>query len=125
MRRFDDHHPIAIFVWFLSVFALTMLTMHPVLLLTSLVCALAYRLLRSGRRSLRALLWLLPMFLLLCVLNPLLSHGGDTVLFFVNQTPFTLEATVYAGSDRVRRMCGGDDPCDADVVPCVLGYLYE
>lgn len=95
MQRFDDHHPIAIFVWFLSVFALTMLTMHPVLLLTSLVCALAYRLLRSGRRSLRALLWLLPMFLLLCVLNPLLSHGGDTVLFFINQMPFTLEATVY------------------------------
>ena len=36
-------------------------------------------------------------FLLMAFANPLLVHNGETVLFFMNDNPVTLEAMIYGG----------------------------
>ena len=96
MRYLDRVHPVCAFVYFVSVIAVTMITMHPVVVsLCFLMGVSLYGVLCGGRRLLKSLGWSVPMMLLVALLNPILSHKGSTVLLFLNDTPITLESTVY------------------------------
>ena len=46
----------------------------------------------------RNLLYYFFFFLLLAVTNPLFAHNGETILFFMNDNPITLEAFVYGAA---------------------------
>ena len=35
------------------------------------------------------------MFFMLAVMNPIFIHSGETILFFMNDNPVTLEALIY------------------------------
>lgn len=98
MRYLDRCHPACAFVYFLSVIAIAMMSMHPVVVTLCFVFGISlYGVLCGGRRLLKSLGWSVPMMLLITLLNPILSHKGSTVLLFLNDTPITLEATVYGG----------------------------
>lgn len=94
MRRFDDRNPIAVAVYYLCVLCLTMFSMNPLLLCLSLLSSVATCIMHqaAGRR---AHVFTAVLFLIATAVNPIAVHNGVTVLFYVNDKPFTLEAVLY------------------------------
>ena len=107
MRYFENLHPICILCYFVAVIGLTLTCFHPVMLLVSLLGALAFLIrLKGGRGAVRHLSFVIPMSLLVAIANPLINHRGVTLLgMFLNQW-ITLEAIAYgitAGLDVYKR----------------------
>lgn len=96
MKAFEWYHPIILFVYFIAMIFITMFTQHPVLLGISFVCALSFcGMLMGLKKLLKSLAYSIPVLLVIAVTNPLFSHNGETVLFFLNDNPVTLEAILY------------------------------
>lgn len=72
-----------------------MFSQNPVLLIIGAVGAFAYFLMRNEENTLSSHLIYLALFAVLAIINPLTSHNGKTVLFVINDSPITLEATLY------------------------------
>jgi len=98
MRAFADYNPIASAIYFLAVSGMTMLCMDPVILALSLLGSVMCHLMICGRGTGRSHLYSLGLFLLMTLINPLVSHNGQTVLFVMNHNPVTLEALIYGAS---------------------------
>ncbi len=95
MKTFSDYHPMVLCIYFFCTAGICMFTMHPVIIGLSVLGALVLFLIRNGRRQGRSHLYFLGMFVLLSLLNPLVSHNGATVLFVMNRNPVTLESLLY------------------------------
>lgn len=90
IRRLERVHPLCAFAYMLCVLGITIITRHPIMLGFSAAGALA--LLFFTGRSIAAY----PIIALVtAVMNPVFSHNGATVLFFVGNTAVTAEAFVY------------------------------
>ena len=74
-----------------------MFFMHPVSLIISLACALAYAVYLNGRSAVRfSLRFMLPMMLIAAVTNPAFNHEGATILTYLpSGNPLTLESILY------------------------------
>ena len=95
-KAFSSYHPVVSFSFFILVFVLAMLMMHPVFIGISLIAACLFSLSLNGLKGVRSnLMFGLPMFLLIALANPLFNNRGRTVLFFFRDNPITLEATMY------------------------------
>jgi len=95
LRSFAEHNPIAQAVYFLCAAGIAMFSMDPVILILSLTGALATNLSCRCLRGWRMHLGMLALFLIMALVNPLVSHRGMTVLFVMNHNPVTLEALIY------------------------------
>lgn len=95
MRGFAEYNPIPVAACLLSAAGIAMFCMDPVILLLSLLGALACFAARGGFREWQSHLWTLGLFVLMALINPLTYHNGATVLFVFNRNPITLEALVY------------------------------
>ena len=95
MRSFADYNPVAVAVYFFSISIAAMFTMDPVVLALSLTGGVCYFLMRNGLQNGRAHLFSLLLFGITALINPLMSHKGQTVLFVMNHNPVTLEALLY------------------------------
>ena len=93
---FSSYHPLVTFLYFALVLVFTMCFLHPVSLCISLLCALAYTVVLSGRKSVRRSMgYMLPMALMATVCNALFSHKGDTLLCRLPTGTVTLESAVF------------------------------
>ncbi|MDO4540583.1 MAG: energy-coupling factor transporter transmembrane component T [Syntrophomonadaceae bacterium] len=94
---FAGYHPAVNFIYFTLMIGVSMFTLHPLVLLPSLLGAAGWALYLNGARQRRfMLLYLLPLVLLTAALNPLFNHRGATVLgYFNNGNPFTLESLCF------------------------------
>lgn len=92
MRAFEKMHPVPCFLYFLAVIGFTIFSRDPVILAESLLGAVTAAVLseKSG-----ALPFLAVTAAAVTLTNPLFSHNGVTVLFFVGDLAVTLEALVY------------------------------
>ena len=74
-----------------------MFFMHPVCLVVSLVCAIAYNIYLNGRKAVRfQLLYMLPMMGMAAIINPAFNHEGATLLCYLpTGNPLTLESIAY------------------------------
>ena len=94
-------HPTALFLYFLTVILLPMFVLDPVILLLSLLgavlCLLCVR--KNGEKS--GILLYSLLFFGITLINPLISHNGETELFFINNKPVTLEALIYGAVSAV------------------------
>lgn len=95
MKAFADHNPLAVSLYFLAVTGLTMFSLHPLVTGISLCGALLLFFFRNGAKQGKSHLYFLGMFVLFTLINPLVSHRGDTILFVLNHNPVTLEALLY------------------------------
>ena len=97
MDVFAGYHPLVNFTYFAMVIGISMFYMHPVLLGLSLAGSAAYAIYLKGRRAARIfLMGMVPACLLMMVINPLFSHEGATMLFYLKDgNPVTLESIVY------------------------------
>src|SRR5690625_3484351 len=96
MNRFSNYHPFVLFIYYISVLSITMFMMNPYILSLSLLGSLLfYVMLTSMRKFWKEVRFYIFVFLLIAVTNPLFVHKGETILFFLNDHPITLEAIIY------------------------------
>ena len=95
MRTFSDHNPIAVAIYYLATLFIIMFCMNPILIFISLLGAITLFAMQSTGSSKASHLAFLALFLVTAIINPLVSHNGVTVLFVMNNSPITLEATLY------------------------------
>ena len=77
---------------------LSMVVRHPVFLAASIICAATCYLTTRGLRALRGLAWMVPLFIIVTVVNPLFNTMGETPLFYLFGRPYTLEALYYGAA---------------------------
>lgn len=93
---FYSVHPGVAFLFYVVFFTLSMLFMHPVFLMTALIAGLMMNVLQDkGRRLRRYYLFYVLACLILGLLNPLFSHRGKHILFYVLDQPITLESVMF------------------------------
>ena len=97
---FAEYHPFVNFIYFSLVIGFSLALIHPLSQIISLVCAIAYCVSVSGKKSVLFLLkYCLPMVLLTAFINPAFNHEGATILlYFSNGNPLTLESILYGFS---------------------------
>ena len=92
---FSQCHPLTNFLFFVGAIGFSVVIQHPAYLIVSVLGAICYHLLLHGRGGIRLILGLIPVFLTIAFLNPLLNTQGSTVLFTVFGNPYSLEALIY------------------------------
>lgn len=97
MDTFSSYHPVVNFIYFLMVIGSSMFFMHPVFLGISLCAAMLYSFCLQREKAFRRILFgIFPVMLLMAVINPVFSHEGATMLFYLKDgNPVTLESIVY------------------------------
>lgn len=104
MSGFSRRHPIVNFIFFAFELVFAMFLEHPAIQIVgfALSAACAF-LLAGGKTFLKRLSLLLPLMLFTALLNPLISHKGETILFFLpTGSACTLEAVLYGVFAAVR-----------------------
>ena len=102
MRAFDAMNPAAVTAVLMLTACITIFCLEPVLLSISLLFAIAFFVMRNGRRHAGFHIAALGMPLLFALLNPLWNQHGTTVLFVINQRAYTAEALFYGGVTGLR-----------------------
>lgn len=92
---FSRCHPAVNFVFFLGVILAAVLIQHPAYVLSGAVTGAIYYLHLNGRKSVKFLLLLLPLFVLVAAINPLFNTDGQNVLCHILGRPYTVEALLY------------------------------
>lgn len=96
MKSFANFHPLVLMIYFIVVIAVLMFAGNPVLLVLAVLGGLVYNFMfQNVARAFRNLVFYVLFFILITVTNPLFSHNGVTVLFFINSNAYTLEAVFY------------------------------
>ena len=93
---FDTSHPAVPAVYFVGAILMTALAVQPVLVAISLAGALAFSASARGlRATVRGLRWQLPLLALICLINPLFSSTGSTLLCHVGHIAVYAESLAY------------------------------
>jgi len=94
---FSGCHPIVGFYYFAAAIVFSMVFLHPVLMPLSLIAAVRYSVYLKGGRAVRFIVFgMAPLLVAAAAFNPLFSHAGMTVLFYMpDGNPFTLESVIY------------------------------
>lgn len=96
MKRFSDFHPIVLMIYFLSVLSVIMFINEPLFQMSALLGGICYLCMITHKKTICSdLRFCILMFILISITNPLFSHKGITILFFINDNPITLEALMY------------------------------
>lgn len=96
MREFSSFHPIALFLYFVSIFAIAIISVHPIMVCIFIFCTTLCYLQTCGWDAFKKSAPYKALILFILVLsNPLFVHQGVTILTYVNGNPITLEAIVY------------------------------
>ncbi len=95
-NTFASEHPIVLVVYLFGGMLITMLTMHPVVLMASIIIAGIYCVLLFGRSILKSMIWvMIPVLFFTMIILPLFSHNGITPLFYINDMPVTMESMIF------------------------------
>ncbi|UOY91711.1 energy-coupling factor transporter transmembrane protein EcfT [Ectobacillus sp. JY-23] len=94
---FSTCHPFVNFSYFTLVIVFSMFFLHPVLLPISLCVAVTYSIYLNGVKALKFNVFaMIPTMLLAAAINPMFSHAGMTILYYLdNGNPITLESIFY------------------------------
>ena len=95
---FSKCHPAVNFLFFAGAIGLSVIIQHPAYLLAGAVTGAIYYLLLNGKKGIKTLLALLPIFLVLAAINPLFNTMGKTVLFHLFGRPYTRESLLYGAA---------------------------
>ena len=93
---FSRCHPAVNFAFFTCAIGCAMFLTHPVLLGLTFCCAMVYSIYLNRGKAVRFNLFvMLPVMLVVAIFNPLFSHEGVTILFYLRNNPITLESILY------------------------------
>lgn len=107
-------HPVPCFIYFAGILVLSMTIFQPVFLASAVLLLFAVHASLDGGRSLKRYLGMfLFIILFMVVLNPLISHRGATILFYLFDNPVTMESIVYGDHKRAFPVFGDVRVCTA------------
>ncbi len=92
---FSKLHPAVNLLFFIGAICFGVLLQHPVYLLAGIFASGAYYLFLKGRKGMKTVLLMIPIFIFVTLFNPIVNTRGVTVLFTYFHRPYTLEALVY------------------------------
>ena len=93
---FARFHPFVNLIFYVVVLGITMFQMQLGLVLISVFSALVYYFCLKGRKGIRYLFVIACIFIVSSFINPLFSHKGGTLLFYLfTGNPVTLESIIY------------------------------
>lgn len=95
---FSKYHPAVNFTFFLGAIGCGVVIRHPAYVAGAVVTGVVYYLLLVGQKGWKLIGGLIPLFLFLTAINPLLNTQGQTQLFYLFGRPYTLEALYYGAS---------------------------
>ena len=95
MKSFEMYHPLVLFFYFMTVIGMAMFIMHPVFLVLTFLAAMLLNFLLQKQGFWKRMLMYIPLFLLMAIINPLISHNGELVILYVNDNAITIEAICY------------------------------
>lgn len=94
--EFSRFHPLVNVIFYITVLGITMFQMQAGLTIISLLCSIIYHIYLKRRNSIKFCMMALFIFVCSAVINPLFSHKGATLLFYLfTGNPVTLESIVY------------------------------
>ena len=95
MIDFASFNPAAVFGYFIITAVIAMFNLNPVTAVISLIGSLSLMLIRGkgGKYGVHILALLTAAGC--CIINPLFSHNGKTVLLVINNNPVTFEAFIF------------------------------
>ena len=91
---FKQLNPIVSFVHLVLLFVMTMLTFNPIIVMISFVFSIINCFLYFGKKFFKGLLLNFVIIFLMGIVNPLISHNGETVLFEI-LNKITLESMIF------------------------------
>lgn len=94
-RALASYHPIVSFSYFLVVIGISILYMHPVFVIISLINAFIYALILDKDKTIKLIKFASSMMVLVALANTIFVNRGITVLFYLRSNPITLESLCY------------------------------
>ena len=109
---FTKFHPVVNFIFFIFAIAMTVVVFHPAALAVSLVMSIITAVKFAGKKALKYF-FAFPFVIMIIsvILNPLFVHKGLTVMFYLGESPVTIEALVYGA-------------CTAMMIGAVIMWSY-
>ena len=100
---FSSYHPIINFLYFALCIGFTMVFMHPIMLVISLLSAFLYGITLNGRKALLfSLKYMIPVILFTAIINPAFNHQGKTFLAYLpTGNALTAESIVYGAASGI------------------------
>lgn len=96
MDGFKDLHPAVLFLYYLTLIFTTVITLHPVMLLLSLCGGVFYYALLAEKQAfIKDIIFYFIIFVIIALSNPVFSHNGETVIFYINDNAITKESLIY------------------------------
>lgn len=92
---FSKLHPVVNLLFFIGAMAFGVILQHPVYLLAGIFASGVYYLFLNGRKGIKNILLMIPLFVFVTLFNPIVNTRGVTVLFTYLDRPYTLEALIY------------------------------
>lgn len=91
----NNLHPFVLFIYFLYVIFIAVFTFNPFFLIPALFGALLLLIKLDGLKTVKVSIAYFIIFIIIALSNPLFSHNGVTVLFFINDSRITFESLMY------------------------------
>lgn len=92
---FSRFHPLFLLLYYIAVISVSVFSSDPIILSISLLGAVLFCINLFGKGLLKDAVFLSVLTVLLTVTNPLFSQNGITVLFYLGDRAYTLEALLY------------------------------
>ncbi|MEH7457920.1 energy-coupling factor transporter transmembrane component T [Bacillus sp. JJ1127] len=93
---FSSLHPFVNFFYYIGVMILCMLCLHPLFLVGAIIMMVLLNIMQGNSEKIKKMLpSMFVFFVMIIVLNPLLTHRGATTLFRLGDNRITLEACMY------------------------------
>ncbi len=92
---FSKLHPAVNLLFFIGAICFGVLLQHPVYLLAGIFASGVYYFVLNGRKGVKTILLMIPLFIFITLFNPIVNTRGITVLFTYFDRPYTLEALIY------------------------------
>lgn len=92
---FSKLHPAVNLLFFIGAMCFGVLLQHPVYLLAGIFAGGVYYFFLNGRKGMKNILLMIPLFIFVTLFNPIVNTRGVTVLFTYLDRPYTLEALIY------------------------------
>ncbi|EKN63030.1 energy-coupling factor transporter transmembrane component T [Schinkia azotoformans] len=93
---FNSLHPAICFLYYIGLFLISMLFIHPYFLLAALVSVILLNFFHNrGKEIRKGAKFYIFIGVVILLINPLFSHRGATILFYLFDQPITLESMMF------------------------------
>lgn len=95
MKHFEDFHPVALLIFFMTVLFYIMFFMNIYCSVIALIAGIIYRWVLIKKAEIKNMAVSVIWIVMITVFNMLVSHDGERILLFINNKAITVEAMEY------------------------------